>query len=145
MADRKSGFSRAGFLKAGAAAAATVGAGKVTGTAAAARPATGDRLAYLRLATYTPLLGSQFTIRHPHGPIPARLAELSPFTARAARERKHRECFSLVFDAGRGEQVSQGNYTLEHPALGTFTLFLVPVGRGQKGIHLEAIVNRFVE
>lgn len=49
--------------------------------------------------------------------------------------------FSLVF-VGRNAPVMQGIYRLEHDELGTFDLFLVPIGMDQNGIQFEAIFNR---
>ena len=49
--------------------------------------------------------------------------------------------FSLVF-VGRNAPVMQGIYRLEHGELGTFDLFLVPIGMDQNGIQFEAIFNR---
>ena len=38
--------------------------------------------------------------------------------------------------------VASGTYRIEHPALGGFELFAGPVGRGVKGLDLEAVINR---
>jgi hypothetical protein len=47
--------------------------------------------------------------------------------------------FSLVF-RGPGEPVlPQRIYRLEHPALGTLDLFLVPIGRQPDGVRYEAV------
>ena len=51
--------------------------------------------------------------------------------------------FSLVF-VGRNAPVMQGIYRLEHDELGTFDLFLVPIGMDQNGIQFEAIFNRML-
>lgn len=119
----------------------TAGAG--TAGQAAAGTIKRDPLLHLRLNTYQPLLRSTFTLEHPHGPIAARLVEVTEERARGRRETRPRETFSLIFEAKRGEPLPQGTYSLEHPSLGRFSLFLVPVGRGAKGFFLEAIVNRW--
>ena len=52
------------------------------------------------------------------------------------------ECFSLLFRGG-GPALRQNTYTVEHPALGTFKLFLVPVGTDDSGAQgYLATINR---
>ena len=52
------------------------------------------------------------------------------------------ECFSLVF-VGGSVALSQGTYRVEHPALGSFQLFLVPGGSDKYGAQsYVAIINR---
>ena len=50
------------------------------------------------------------------------------------------EAFSLLFAGGRGE-VSTGTHTFRHPELGSFPLFVSPVGDGRNGPRYEAVVN----
>jgi Domain of unknown function (DUF6916) len=52
--------------------------------------------------------------------------------------------FSLTFLGPPGDHLPQALYTLEHPALGTLTIFLVPIGPdpGAHGRHrYEAVFN----
>jgi hypothetical protein len=130
-------FTRGGFLKAGGAAVASVGVGSVA-HAAAGGGAARDSLAHLRRATYEPLLRSTFHVQHPHGAIDAELTEVTGLTP----ARKEGEAFSLVFETKRDERITQGTYTLKHPAMGTFSLFLVPIGKARRGYQLETVVNR---
>ena len=52
------------------------------------------------------------------------------------------ECFSLVF-VGGSAALPQGTYGVEHPALGSFQLFLVPGGADKYGAEsYVAIINR---
>jgi len=52
------------------------------------------------------------------------------------------EAFSLLF-AGRGaKRLDHGTYTLVHPRLGAFPLFLVAVGVRPDGQRYQAIVDR---
>jgi len=53
--------------------------------------------------------------------------------------------FSMVFSGPQNAPLKQGIYRLEHGALGTLNLFLVPIGKDQKGVQYEAIVNRSIE
>jgi hypothetical protein len=51
--------------------------------------------------------------------------------------------FSLTFAGPLGRPLVSGIHTLRHPALGTFQLFLSPVGVPQSGRHrYEAVVDR---
>ena len=52
------------------------------------------------------------------------------------------ECFSLIFTGPADQALKHGVYTIEHFALGTFSL-LVTRGVVRKGtVRYEAIVNR---
>ena len=53
--------------------------------------------------------------------------------------------FSLVFLAPETAPLWQGIYTIDHPKLGTFNLFLVPIGKDKQGVQYEAIINRPVD
>src|ERR1700733_10220155 len=53
------------------------------------------------------------------------------------------EKFSLVFSGSRGELLAQDTYPFEHPTLGRFDLFIVPVfTRNLAKINYEGVVNR---
>jgi hypothetical protein len=53
-----------------------------------------------------------------------------------------REGFSLLFSGSARAGVPQGTYTIEHDRLGSFLLFLVPVGPRAPELSYEAVVNR---
>lgn len=62
--------------------------------------------------------------------------------ARARKTKTHDgECFSLTFRAGERDTVSQGTYKFVHPALGRFSLFVVPGTPSADGITYEAVIN----
>jgi hypothetical protein len=142
--EARRGFSRAGFLKAGAAAAVTVGTGPL-GRATAAAGATRDPNFFLHLGTYRPLVKSKFTLQFPHGPVDATLLQAKNLGDRGRWETARRECFSLLFEVAKSEPVAQGTYQVSHPTLGGFSLFLVPVGPSPDGVLLEAVVNRWLD
>lgn len=49
--------------------------------------------------------------------------------------------FSIVF-RGPGENLlPQRIYAMEHPEIGAFDLFLVPIGPDEKGLRYEAVFN----
>ena len=52
------------------------------------------------------------------------------------------EVFSLFFHGPAGPRLDQATYTMDHPALGTLALFLVPVGALPGGVRYEALFNR---
>jgi hypothetical protein len=137
--------SRGGLIKAGAAAAFALGVGGAgralasTGGAGLegagiAKPRGGP--AYLRHASYGPLVGSDFRVHLPE----ARALRFKLVEARVLRGPG--EAFSLLFRGRRRPDFEGGTYRIEHPSLGAFELFLNPVGRGLKGLHLEAVINR---
>ncbi|HKC63974.1 MAG TPA: hypothetical protein VKB86_10070 [Pyrinomonadaceae bacterium] len=57
---------------------------------------------------------------------------------------KH-EQFALLFRGPSDFFLPQGIYNMEHERLGEFDLFLVPVGRDERGFQYEAVFNRFIE
>ncbi len=50
--------------------------------------------------------------------------------------------FSLLFRGGPHFRLSQHTFTLEHDALGTLDIFLVPVKQNADGFLYEAVFNR---
>ena len=53
-----------------------------------------------------------------------------------------KEGFSLLFTGPSKNAFAQGTYTIEHPTLGSFALFLVPVGPRGSTSSYEAVINR---
>jgi hypothetical protein len=51
------------------------------------------------------------------------------------------ESFSLLFHGPAERPLAQRMYPCAHGALGSFDLFIVPVGRDQNGFHYEAVFN----
>lgn len=52
------------------------------------------------------------------------------------------DCFVLRFSGPARRPLEQGTYTLRHPALGAFPMFLVPMGANGEGRAYEAVFNR---
>ena len=83
-------------------------------------------------------LGSPFSIwLDDDRAVPLTLVELHQSPARAGWE-----CFSLLFEGPDPPVFGQGTYRTEHPAIGTFPLFVVPVWTDAEGQHYEAVINR---
>jgi hypothetical protein len=140
-------MSRTGLLKLGAVAAVVLGAGPVAHAAASSETAAKDGGAvatgrgvrgprYLRLATYVPLVGSTFRIHRSQSSLSVKLVSATRLPS------EHGEAFSLIFRGHGNAKLGQETYTIEHSTLGTFPLFLVPVGPAQKGQDFQAVVNR---
>lgn len=97
------------------------------------------------VATFSEHVGERFRI-HLDAPPPLQVelieaAALGGSTARAAAESGQRAPFSIVFRGPRDIPLSQRIYRLEHDAIGTFDLFLVPLGPDQHGLRYEAVFN----
>jgi hypothetical protein len=104
-----------------------------------------DPLTYYTKATFVAHLNSQFRLRRGDSKSSVvTLVEVIDFTP--SQQRKitaqvgNRECFSLVFSGGK--QLPQDTYTVEHGALGTFKLLLVPSGRPGGVPQWDAVINR---
>jgi hypothetical protein len=132
-------------MKAGALAALALGAGGAgralggtagVGVAASALGKPRGGAAYLRRESFLPLVGTDFGVHRPR----ARALRVKLIEARQLRGPG--ESFSLLFHARKRGGLDEGTYRLEHPSLGSFELFVSPVGRGVKGQDLEAIINR---
>ena len=54
-------------------------------------------------------------------------------------DRPARTPFSLLFRGARDVVLPQRIYTIEHDELGTFDIFLVPIGPDREGMRYEAI------
>jgi len=54
------------------------------------------------------------------------------------------EHFSLMFKGPRTIVLSQRTYELEHPVMGKFSLFLVPVKQDADGTYYESVFNRVI-
>jgi len=88
------------------------------------------------LRTYEPLVGEVFELTVEDARVPIELVHAVQLEGRG-------ECFSLLFRGPARVALGQSTYSLEHPALGAFLLFLVPVGpTGENGQELEAVINR---
>ncbi|HWI64812.1 MAG TPA: hypothetical protein VNT75_23530 [Symbiobacteriaceae bacterium] len=53
------------------------------------------------------------------------------------------EQFSVMFRGPLHTFLPQRLYALEHAVLGSFELFLVPVGKDEDGFRYQAVFNRF--
>lgn len=94
------------------------------------------------LAQMLPHVGSRFEVVTDRGRTTLTLMEATGLPSRGQDGRQIRgEAFSLLFAPDGPTPVTGGTYTFRHAALGRFPLFVGPVGAGQSGPRLEAIIN----
>jgi hypothetical protein len=109
-----------------------------------------EQLNYYTQSTFAPYVNTRFRVRL--GPLSTRalmLKEVSDYQSslsqgESAASTVGNECFSLLFTIAQGKPFEQDTYQVQHDALGTFFLFVVPVGgHRQKGPdYYEAVIYR---
>ncbi|MEJ0075789.1 MAG: hypothetical protein WDO17_10130 [Alphaproteobacteria bacterium] len=92
-------------------------------------------LASLKPADFEPHIGHMFAIEANGQQVDLKLAAVERVGA-AVREGG---AFSLLFLSAPGPFVPQGVYPLQHPTLGTFELFMVPLGPKDGGNSYQII------
>ncbi|MBV8202000.1 MAG: hypothetical protein JOZ15_15380 [Acidobacteria bacterium] len=95
-------------------------------------------LAALRADDFTPHAGSRYRLRVGGAALPIEL-ELVEVSTGGQAPRSNRHAFSLVFRGPRGPWLRQGLFRLEHDAMGTLELFLVPITPDPQGPLYEAV------
>ncbi|MDP3689941.1 hypothetical protein [Bradyrhizobium sp.] len=90
-------------------------------------------IATLSINDFEPHLNAVFEMRSPGGIVPLKLDN----TGSCGQAIRKGGAFSRLFVAPAGPFLPQAIYPLQHPALGTLELFLVPVGPvpGGNGYH----------
>jgi hypothetical protein len=143
MSDSRRKFLKLGILAALFAAAPVKNALGQSWKDRDANPGTGpstdlqDPLANYTKATFKSYLHSIFQLHAVGGIVEVTLLQVDDLPAA-----KGGECFSLLFRGG-SRALRQDNYPLYHPSLGTFRLFLVPVGTDRNGAQgYLATINR---
>ena len=97
-----------------------------------------DFLGLYNQATFVAYVGSMFVVNvGAQGSVSVRLTEVN-----AMRSPLNGECFSLVFQSFDDLKLPQATYEIEHGALGSFLLFLVPGDNSDPGQRYVAIINR---
>lgn len=96
-----------------------------------------DPLTTYSKASFQSYLDSIFQLHTVYGIVEVALVEVGDL-----KSARGGECFSLVFKGG-SRQLRQDTYVLVHPALGTFSLMLVPSGSDRNGAQgYIATINR---
>lgn len=96
-----------------------------------------DRLA---VGDFSGRVGEGFRVPVADGSIVLALTEVTSL-ARADHAGPRRAPFSLIFRGPLAPALPQRIWPLEHPALGTLEIFLVPIGPDAAGMRYEAIFN----
>ena len=95
------------------------------------------------IATFAGHLSETFCIHLASGTtLEAELIEVTQLSAKSAQGTevpRKRAPFSLVFQSPAHTRLVQGIYKMAHPDLGTFEIFLVPIGLDAQGLRCEAI------
>ena len=91
------------------------------------------------VGTFAPHQDAPFRLHPDAGdPLDLRLVEVTPLGGGTAPA-GGRAPFSLVFRGPRAPVLPQRIYLLEHEAIGTIEIFLVPIGPDQEGMRYEAV------
>jgi hypothetical protein len=135
-------ISRRIFIKMASIAAITAGiVGKSALVAFAQDTGATDPLAYYTQATFTQYINSIFRL-HGFRTVDVTLERVEDTLPATVSRSGGRESFVLHFRGG-AVQLPQNTYTVEHPALGTFKLFVVPNGADENGAQgYVATINR---
>lgn len=95
------------------------------------------------LDTFAPRVGEAFRAhipaRSPMEMVLESVAEIPVSGWRPDESADHRKPFSLLFLGSPDVVLPQATYPFEHEALGTFEIFIVPVGRTARGVTYEAV------
>jgi hypothetical protein len=95
------------------------------------------------VATFSPHVGDKFRVFYnPTSALELTLAsaeELGTASAREWSRASGRAPFNLTFAGPREAFLPQGTYRIEHDDLGSFELFIVPLGPGGEGLLYEVI------
>jgi hypothetical protein len=94
-------------------------------------------------ASFNPYVQDTFLIRPGDGePLEAKLISVTELPAGQPNTDQSggRTPFSIIFRTANSERVlRQAIYTLEHPDMGEFGIFLVPIGPDEHGMRYEAV------
>jgi hypothetical protein len=105
-----------------------------------------DQLTYAR---FSALVKTRFRVQaDPAHRIELELAEVKQFPTQMRPNSDgttlKNECFSLTFNGPSSRFLEQKTYDFEHDELGTFSLFMVPIGKTQEAFRYEVVFNRLV-
>ena len=157
------GTSRRSFLITGTVAAASSALFARFGKLRSARAQTpevefrpgSDPLSFYRMAAFTPYIGTTFSILFGEITLGLQLVRVTNLRrVTFSPDEDHYsgwvdtrgECFSLSFCNSDQASLPQETYTMTHDALGTFDLFIVPMGSQANGdTNYEAIINHSFE
>ena len=97
--------------------------------------------ATLTAAEFSKHLNTTFHVANQQ-PVDLELTNVKSYLSKE-HEEAGMERFSAFFSGPQNPYLAQGIYSLEHEAMGTFELFLVPIASNQKGFQYEAVFNYY--
>jgi hypothetical protein len=106
------------------------------------------QLDYYTRSSFTPYVDTQFRVYvTPSSSRALMLKQVSDYITPQGAGTQQPECFSLFMTKPPGNAFEQNTYLIEHEALGSLYLFLVPVsGKNQSGLdYYEAVIYRHVQ
>ena len=108
--------------------------------------ASGDPLSRLTWDSFYPYITTKFVFRDSKGSaVDLQLTEMADTSPKGFKATKRgEECFSLTFSGSARTPLVQDVYTVEHFALGSFSLLITVAGRTRKNSTYEAVINRIV-
>jgi Domain of unknown function (DUF6916) len=92
----------------------------------------------LKLNSFSDYLGTKFLAYRGDD----KGVELELIQAEDKRSNARQERFALLFRGPLDMVIEQGTYSMEHDKLGSFDLFIVPIGVNESGREYEAVFNR---
>ena len=101
----------------------------------------------LTLAKFSELLHARFQVRvSPAEEIELELVEATPgrTVESPGKGGEKFESFSLIFHGPGDHLLPQKMHPFEHPQLGRFELFIVPIGQGPGHLKYQAVFNRLI-
>lgn len=100
-----------------------------------------DPLSSFTMATFGEVVNTKFRARAKYRQSTLTLVQVKDLTPSHGAT-PHQECFSLLFRDRHRKPLQQDTYRMEHPVLGAFDLFLVPMADNGGPRHHVAIINR---
>jgi hypothetical protein len=94
----------------------------------------------LTLQTFEICLNHKFRLEHEKGDLEVELIECRKISS-SGLPPGQREPFSLMFSGPRQPVLPQGIYRFSCEQLGSFEIFIVPVGSGSSGTQYQAIFS----
>lgn len=139
-------ISRRRFLALGPVLAATAGAGPTSLVKDVLAQGVGDPAQNPTRSQFAALVHTKFRVQlEPLRSIEIELLEVNdPSTGggKVAAPADPEHQFSLLFKGPDAEPFGQRTYELQHARMGSFPMFLVPVGQAAHGRFYEAVFNR---
>ena len=91
-------------------------------------------------STFLARLGETFCV-HDDSPAPLeiQLTDVMSLGSADGEQLERRAPFSILFQGPADALLAQRIYTISHEAMGTFELFLVPLGPAANGLRYEAV------